>query len=113
MESGLLCFLILSLVWFKYIHMDFEGAAALKSQNISRDSSSLQGPLSHHQVLGLLVSALLFSHLLPVSFLFTHSFCFLITLACIWFWLVVSSSVPPGTLVVAVPLLTGSALRVF
>lgn len=62
---------------------------------------------------GLLVSALLFSQLLPVSFLFTHSFCFLITLACIWCWLVMASSLPPGTLVVSVPLLTGLALGVF
>lgn len=51
----------------------------------SEEPKSLQGqqfpstPLT--KCSGLLVSALLFSRLLPVSFLFTHSFCFLISLA--------------------------------
>lgn len=50
--------------------------------------------------------------MLPVSFLFTHSFCFLIALACLWFWLNVASILPPGTLTVSALLLT-RALGVF
>lgn len=71
-------------------------AVIRKSQNVSRDSSSLHCLSLPTKCSGLLVSALLFSCLLPVSFLFTHSFCFLISLACLWFWPVVASSVPPG-----------------
>lgn len=51
--------------------------------------------------------------LLPVSFLFTHSFCCFITLACIWLWLFVASTLLLGTLTVSAPFLTGSALEVF
>lgn len=59
----------------------------------------------------LLASALLC--LLPVSFLFTHSFCCFITLAYIWLWIFVASILPPGAVAVSAPFLTSSALGVF
>lgn len=59
----------------------------------------------------LLASALLC--LLPVSFLFTHSFCCFITLAYIWFWLFAASTLPPGAVAVSAPFLTSTAPGVF
>lgn len=69
-------------------------------------ATAASGTPSHGQVLTrswhLLASPLAASQL-PV----THSFCFLITLPCIWFWLFVASTLPPGTLAVSAPFLTG------
>lgn len=99
-------------MWFKCICSVWEGC-------YSEEPKHLQGERLPSIIYlatkcsGLLVSALLACCLLPLGFLFTHSFCFLITLARIWFWLVAASSLPPGTLSVSVPFLTGLALGVF
>lgn len=67
-------------------------------------------PSSHGQVLTdswHLLASLLAASQLPV----THSFCFLITLACMWFWLFAASTLTPGTLAVSAPFLTGCLLE--
>ena len=96
------------------VHIVSEGCCYSEEESTPLQGQELSPSSLTTKCSGLLVSALLLSCLLPGSFLFPHRFCFLISLACIWFWPVMASSPlplpsPQAALAISFPFLTGLA----